>query len=374
MEIRATGLKKRFEGFAALADASFEVPHGSLVALLGPSGSGKSTILRVLAGLEAADAGEVLFDGKPADHLDPRERAIGFVFQHYALFRHMTVADNVAFGLRARRVPESKIHARVHEMLELTSLQGLAKRYPSQLSGGQRQRVALARALAPEPKMLLLDEPFAAVDAKVRDELRQWLRKLHDEVGVTSMFVTHDQAEAFEVADRILVVKDGRIEQQGTPLEILDHPATEFVAQFVGDANVFDGVVEGDAGRAGVLTLPVVQRSAAFDGPARFVVRAYDMKYIAAEVGSIATVRRIVPLGDQMKVEASLDDGTTLVARFPRRSSLLVGIGAGSRVRIEVSLARAYPRPAAPAAAVAVPVRNAAIAEAAAPTLAESAN
>lgn len=356
MEIRATGLKKRFDDFAALAGASFEVPHGSLVALLGPSGSGKSTVLRVLAGLEAADAGEVLFDGQPADHLDPRERAIGFVFQHYALFRHMTVADNVAFGLRARRVPESRIRARVDEMLELTSLNGLAKRYPSQLSGGQRQRVALARALAPEPKMLLLDEPFAAVDAKVRDELRQWLRKLHDEVGVTSMFVTHDQAEAFEVADRILVVKDGRIEQQGTPLEILDHPATEFVARFVGDANVVEGVIEGGVGRAGVLALPVVQRTSSFEGPARFVVRAYDMKFIAGDAGSIATVRRIVPLGDQMKVEATLDDGTSLTARFPRRSSLLVGIAPGSRIRIEVSLARAYPRPigdrdAAPAAA-----------------------
>jgi len=343
MDIRAIGLNKHFGSFHALRDASFEVKSGSLVALLGPSGSGKSTILRVLAGLEVADEGRVFFEGRPADHLDPRERAVGFVFQHYALFRHMTIEDNVAFGLRARKVDPKKIGPRVAEMLALTGLAGLGRRYPSQLSGGQRQRVALARALAPEPKILLLDEPFAAVDAKVRDELRRWLRRLHDEVGVTSMFVTHDQAEAFEVADRVLVVNQGKIEQQGTPLEILDHPRTEFVARFVGDANILDGHVEGRIGHASGLRMPVLEDTH-FEGAARFVVRAYDMKFIASNEGSVATVTRLVSLGDQVKVDARLDDGTMLLARFPRRSSLLHGVAAGSRIRVEVTLARAYER------------------------------
>jgi sulfate transport system ATP-binding protein len=363
MDIRATGLSKRFGTFQALSDATFEVESGSLVALLGPSGSGKSTILRILAGLEVADAGSVFFAGAPADHLDPRVRAIGFVFQHYALFRHMTVAENVGFGLRARGVDKKTIAKRVNEMLDLTSLGGLAERYPTQLSGGQRQRVALARALAPEPKMLLLDEPFAAVDAKVRDELRQWLRRLHDEVGVTSMFVTHDQAEAFEVADRVLVVNNGRIEQQGSPLDILDHPSTEFVARFVGDANVLDGFVTGGVAQAGLLRMPVHETR--FDGPARIIIRAYDMKFIASTSDAVATIKRLVPLGDQVKVEAKLDDGSLLIARFPRRSSLLHGVEVGTRIRIDVTLARAYPRAESGAVELTSPASDSAPAQAA---------
>lgn len=341
MEIRVSNLGKHFGAFHAVNDVSFTVQSGSLVALLGPSGSGKSTILRILAGLETADEGSVAFGGKAADHLDPRERAIGFVFQHYALFKHMTVGDNVGFGLRARGVEQARIDARVREMLALTSLDGLADRYPAQLSGGQRQRVALARALAPEPKLLLLDEPFGAVDAKVREELRQWLRRLHDEVGVTSMFVTHDQEEAFAVADQVLVIRNGRVEQMGTPLDILDHPATEFVARFVGDANVFDAKVEGRVAHFGPLRVPVPE--ADFDGPGRLVVRSYDLKFFAATDGGAATVKRVVALGDRMKVEAVLDGGFPITAHFPRRSSLLRGVEPAVRIGIEVTLARVYP-------------------------------
>src|SRR5690606_13480482 len=221
--------------------------------LLGPSGSGKSTILRMLAGLEAPDSGSVWFGAEEATHLHPRARAIGFVFQHYALFRHLTVEQNVAFGLDVRRVPKATAARRARELLRLVGLSGLEGRYPAQLSGGERQRVALARALAPEPRLLLLDEPFAAVDAKVREELRQWLRRLHDEVGVTSIFVTHDQDEAFSISDRVLVVHRGRLEQCGTPAEILDEPATEFVARFVGEVNVFPSVVQGGAAVSGGL-------------------------------------------------------------------------------------------------------------------------
>jgi sulfate transport system ATP-binding protein len=341
MEIRVDKLGKHFGAFHAVNDVSFTVQSGSLVALLGPSGSGKSTILRILAGLETADTGTVSFGGQPADHLDPRERAIGFVFQHYALFRHMTVADNVGFGLKARGVAKSDIATRVKEMLALTSLDGLGDRYPAQLSGGQRQRVALARALAPEPKLLLLDEPFGAVDAKVREELRQWLRRLHDEVGVTSMFVTHDQEEAFAVADQVLVIRGGGVEQMGTPLDILDHPATEFVARFVGDANVFDADVKNHVATFGPLKVPVPD--AGFEGKGRLVVRSYDLKFFAATDDGAATVKRVVALGDRMKVEAVLDGGFPITAHFPRRSSLLRGVAAGVRIGIEVTLARVYP-------------------------------
>ena len=248
MSIRVEGLTKRFGDFLAVDNVSLTVEPGELVAFLGPSGGGKSTILRIIAGLEQADAGAVFFDRQPADHLHPSARGVGFVFQHYALFRHMTVADNIAFGLRVQGASRQRQAERATELLGLMGLQGLGHRYPNQLSGGQRQRVALARALAPEPKVLLLDEPFGAVDAKVREELRHWLRKLHDEVHVTSIFVTHDQEEAFSVADQVMVINRGRLEQAGTPNEILDDPGTEFVARFIGEANVFETTVAGGAG------------------------------------------------------------------------------------------------------------------------------
>jgi sulfate transport system ATP-binding protein len=248
MSIQVSHLVKRYGGFVALNDVSFTVQQGELLALLGPSGSGKTTLLRIIAGLERADAGSVLFDGDDAVRRDPKDRGVGFVFQHYALFRHMTVFENVAFGLRVRpraeRPPEADIRRRVHDLLALVQLDYLGNRYPSQLSGGQRQRVALARALAVEPKVLLLDEPFGALDAKVRQELRRWLRRLHAEIHLTSVFVTHDQEEALELANRVVVMNEGGIEQDGTPEDVVEHPATPFVVNFLGQVNIFHGRVQ----------------------------------------------------------------------------------------------------------------------------------
>ncbi|HSC80711.1 MAG TPA: sulfate ABC transporter ATP-binding protein [Chitinolyticbacter sp.] len=243
MSIEIKQISKRFGQFQALNDINLDIQGGELLALLGPSGCGKTTLLRVIAGLETPDAGQILFHGEDATDTHVRERQVGFVFQHYALFRHMTVFENVAFGLRVRpkktRPSDEAIKKKVHELLELVQLDWLADRYPAQLSGGQRQRIALARALAVEPRVLLLDEPFGALDTKVRKELRRWLRRLHDEMHITSVFVTHDQEEALEVADRVVVMNKGRIEQSGTPAEVYDAPATPFVYQFLGDVNLF---------------------------------------------------------------------------------------------------------------------------------------
>ena len=237
MSIQVKNIRKQFGDFTALKDVSLDFPTGELVALLGPSGCGKTTLLRIIAGLESADGGQVLLDGADASDTHVRERQVGFVFQHYALFRHMTVFDNVAFGMRmkprSQRPSEAAIKAKVTELLKLVQLDWIADRFPSQLSGGQRQRIALARALAVEPRVLLLDEPFGALDARVRRELRTWLRKIHEEIHVTSILVTHDQEEAFATADRVVVMHDGKIEQVGTPAEIADHPATPFVREFV---------------------------------------------------------------------------------------------------------------------------------------------
>ena len=245
MSISVRGLNKAFGRTVVCDDLNLEIPDGELVALLGPSGSGKTTLLRIIAGLEVPDSGSVLFEGQDTTHTDVRERNVGFVFQHYALFGHLTIFENVAFGLRVRpkatRPSEAKIREKVMDLLKLVQLDWIADRYPHQLSGGQRQRIALARALAVEPKVLLLDEPFGALDAKVRKDLRRWLRRLHDEMHVTSVFVTHDQEEAMEVADRVVVMNHGRIEQQGTPDEVYDHPASPFVLQFLGDVNLFHG-------------------------------------------------------------------------------------------------------------------------------------
>ena len=263
MSIEVRGLSRRFDGFAALQGVDLRVEPGELVALLGPSGSGKTTLLRIIAGLEFPDAGEVRFAGEDMVRRDARERQVGFVFQHYALFRHMSVFENVAFGLRVKRRGErlkaAAIRDKVMGLLRLGQLDRLASRYPSQLSGGQRQRVALARALAIEPRVLLLDEPFGALDAKVRKELRRWLRQLHDRMGLTSVFVTHDQEEALELADRIVVMNEGRIEQIGSPEEVYDHPATPFVYEFLGHANRFECVVEG--GSAFVCGAPISSKS-----------------------------------------------------------------------------------------------------------------
>jgi sulfate transport system ATP-binding protein len=241
MSISVQNITKRFGTFTALDNVSLEVAPGTLTALLGPSGSGKTTLLRIIAGLEDTDSGSVIIQDEDATRRSPRERNVGFVFQHYALFRHMSVFENIAFGLRVRNVAKEQVHARVKELVKLIQLEGLETRYPAQLSGGQRQRVALARALAPEPKMLLLDEPFGALDARVRQELRHWMRKLHEDLNVTSILVTHDQEEAFEVADQVVVMCQGKVEQTGTPADIFDHPASPFVMQFVGQVNVFRG-------------------------------------------------------------------------------------------------------------------------------------
>jgi sulfate transport system ATP-binding protein len=251
MSIELRGIVKRFGDFVAVDHVDLSVASGELLALLGPSGSGKTSLLRIIAGLEAADAGSVAFHGDDATGVHARDRRVGFVFQHYALFGHLSIFENVAFGLRVRprreRLPDADIARRVHRLLDLVQLDALADRFPHQLSGGQRQRIALARALAVEPKVLLLDEPFGALDARVRQELRRWLRRLHDEVHVTSVFVTHDQEEALEVADRVVVMNHGRVEQVGTPAEIYDHPATPFVFEFLGQFNRWPGRAETSA-------------------------------------------------------------------------------------------------------------------------------
>src|SRR6059036_2051547 len=243
MSIHARNISKRFGDFVAVDDVSLEVESGSLTALLGPSGSGKSTLLRIVAGLETPDAGQILLAGTDATALKPQKRNVGFVFQHYAAFKHMTVRENVAFGLKVRKRPKAEIRERVDELLNLVQLHSFGDRYPAQLSGGQRQRMGLARALAPEPQVLLLDEPFGALDARVHAELREWLMRLHDVVHVTTVFVTHDQEEAMEVSNKIAVLNHGRLEQVGPPRELYDEPASEFVMTFVGDANVLGGVL-----------------------------------------------------------------------------------------------------------------------------------
>jgi sulfate/thiosulfate transport system ATP-binding protein len=340
MNVTVSHLTKRYGSFIALDDVSFEIRTGELVALLGPSGGGKSTTLRIIAGLDHPNSGTVSFDGHQVEGEHARQRRVGFVFQHYALFRHMTVAGNIGFGLEVQKVERAERERRVRELLRLTGLEGYERQMPSELSGGQRQRVALARALAPRPKLLLLDEPFAAVDAKVRQELRQWVRRLHDETGVTSIFVTHDQEEAFALADRVLVINHGKVEQEGTPLDILDHPATEFVARFVGDVNVIDAQVHGESAVAGALRVPLER--ATQDRAVRLVIRAYDLKFWREDEG-IATVTQLFPLGDRVKVEATIDGAGVLMAQFPRRSSLLRGIEPGCRIAVEVTQARAYP-------------------------------
>jgi sulfate transport system ATP-binding protein len=292
MSILVRNVSKRFGDFVAVDDVSLEVESGSLTALLGPSGSGKSTLLRIIAGLETPDAGEILLAGRDATALAPQKRNVGFVFQHYAAFKHMTVRDNVAFGLRVRKRPKAEIRERVDELLNLVQLQSFADRYPAQLSGGQRQRMGLARALAPEPQVLLLDEPFGALDARVRAELREWLRQLHDVVHVTTVFVTHDQEEAMEISDQIAVIDRGRLEQVGAPRELYDEPATEFVMRFVGDAQVVGGGL----------------------------VRPHDLELLDEAVdGAVeAMIVRVTILGRDVKVELHDSEGAEIVALLTR--------------------------------------------------------
>ena len=292
MSIVVSGVSKRFNGFVALDDVSVDVAGGSLTALLGPSGSGKSTLLRVIAGLERPDAGSISISGLDVTGRAPQERGVGFVFQHYAAFKHMTVWDNIAFGLTIRKRPKEQVRARVGELLELVQLEGLAKRYPAQLSGGQRQRMGLARALAVDPEVLLLDEPFGALDARVRKELRAWLRRLHDETHTTTVIVTHDQEEAMEVADEVVVMNRGRIEQIAGPLELYERPANEFVMTFVGQANRL-----GDA-----------------------FVRPHDLELVLEPNGATreAMIERIVHLGFEVRVDLVREDGEPLSVQLTR--------------------------------------------------------
>jgi sulfate/thiosulfate transport system ATP-binding protein len=292
MAIEVNNVTKRFGSFTALDDVSVTVEDGALMALLGPSGSGKSTLLRIIAGLETPDTGKVTIAEEDVTEAPARTRGVGFVFQHYAPFKHMTVYDNVAFGLTVRRAPKSEVSERVHELLRLVRLDGLAKRYPSQLSGGQLQRMALARALAPQPKVLLLDEPFGALDVQVRGELREWLRRLHEEIHVTTIFVTHDQEEAMDVAGQIVVMNGGRIEQTGSPRELYEHPSNEFVMSFIGPVNRL-----GDA-----------------------LLRPHDIQILAHPDGSTveALVRRVVHLGFEVRVELTLPDGRDIWAQVTR--------------------------------------------------------
>jgi sulfate transport system ATP-binding protein len=319
MSIEIRNIQKNFGRFKALKNIDLEIGGGELVALLGPSGCGKTTLLRIIAGLETPDAGAILFHGEDATDRHVRDRQVGFVFQHYALFRHMTVFENIAFGLRVRpretRPSESEIRKKVHNLLELVQLDWLANRYPAQLSGGQRQRIALARALAVEPKVLLLDEPFGALDAKVRKELRRWLRRLHDELHVTSVFVTHDQEEALEVADRVVVLNAGQVEQIGTPEEVYDHPATPFVYQFLGDVNLFHGRVHDGHARIGDAQVEL-PGSPEHQDAAVFYVRPHEIDILRESPGSgtiAATVYDIRPLGATVRIELERNDGFGLV-------------------------------------------------------------
>ena len=317
MKINIHNVTKRFKSFTALAGVDLEIKSGELIALLGPSGSGKTTLLRTIAGLEWPDEGQVLFDGEDALVRSVGERNVGFVFQHYALFRHLTIFENVAFGLRVKprgqRLPEKEIGRRVDELLDLVQLNWLAERYPTQLSGGQRQRVALARALAIEPRVLLLDEPFGALDAKVRKELRRWLRNLHEDIHVTSVFVTHDQEEALEVADRVVVMDKGHIEQVGTPREVYERPAASFVHEFIGESIalpilVEDGAVQFD-GHAVRLEAQGIR-----SGKARLFVRPSEMAIVpegAAPFSGI--VKRIHGIGPARRVEIALGRGESVV-------------------------------------------------------------
>jgi sulfate transport system ATP-binding protein len=309
MRIDAQGISKRFGDFTALEGVTIEVPEGSLTALLGPSGSGKSTLLRIIAGLEVPDTGSVLIDGKDVTNTRAQERGIGFVFQHYAAFAHMSVRENVAFGLRIRKRPKDEIKARVDELLALVGLTAWGGQRPAQLSGGQRQRMALARALAVEPRVLLLDEPFGALDANVRAELRTWLRRLHDEQGVTTVLVTHDQEEAMEVSDTIAVMNTGRIEQVGSPRDVYDRPATDFVMGFLGPVSVLNGTM----------------------------VRPHDVTVaLTPEDGAIeAMVSRVVHLGFEVRIELTLPDGAAARAQLTRAQTEQLELARGDIVYVK---------------------------------------
>jgi sulfate/thiosulfate transport system ATP-binding protein len=332
MSILIENVHKQFGNFQALQNINLEIKKGTLVALLGPSGSGKSTLLRAIAGLEQPDNGRIYINNYEATHLDVQRRNIGFVFQHYALFRHLTIRQNIAFGLEIRKVPRLQVKQKVDELLDLIQLQGLGDRYPSQLSGGQRQRVALARALAVQPQVLLLDEPFGALDAKVRKELRAWLRRLHEEVHVTSVFVTHDQEEAMEVADEIVIMNQGRIEQVGSPAEVYDHPKTPFVMSFIGAVNV----LPSDA--------HLFEGSQFSEQEAEIFIRPQDIELLLNPDDAVteAKISRILQLGWEVRVEILLPDNRLLNAYLTRDEYHQLQLKVNQTVFVRPRTARAF--------------------------------
>ncbi|MBU3724965.1 MAG: sulfate ABC transporter ATP-binding protein [Burkholderiaceae bacterium] len=355
MSITIRQVSKHFGSFHALNNISLEIESGELVALLGPSGCGKTTLLRIIAGLESADQGVITFSGEDITHIDVRKRNVGFVFQHYALFRHMTVFENVAFGMRVKpkkiRAPEATIKQKVHELLELVQLDWLADRYPWQLSGGQRQRIALARALAVEPKVLLLDEPFGALDAKVRKELRRWLRRLHDELHVTSIFVTHDQEEALEVADRVVLMNGGVIEQVGSPQSVWEHPASPFVYGFLGDVNQFEAEARrGEVAFEGV-TISSPEHADIALAKARAYVRPYDFEVIrySPQISGIPVrLDRAIVFGPIARLELNIirsesaSEGRALDVQMPSEQFASLDIKAGDQLVLRPTRAKVF--------------------------------
>ncbi len=356
MSIEIRNVAKQFGDFQALRDINLHIDSGELIALLGPSGCGKTTLLRIIAGLESADQGAILFSGEDTTDVHVRERKVGFVFQHYALFRHMTVFENVAFGLRVKprsqRPSEAQIKAKVHELLSLVQLDWLADRYPSQLSGGQRQRIALARALAVEPKVLLLDEPFGALDAKVRKELRRWLRRLHDELHVTSIFVTHDQEEALEVADRVVLMNKGQVEQAGTPQQVWDQPASPFVYGFLGDVNLFHGRAHEGLLHLDGVSIATPEHAAAQDAQAYAYVRPHDLEVERWQPGSsgiVATLERAIVVGpiarlELLPVDAQVPSGhdPLIEAQIPAERFRELAFKEGERLVLSPNKARVF--------------------------------
>ncbi|MEY2857332.1 MAG: hypothetical protein RLZZ74_1644 [Cyanobacteriota bacterium] len=332
MSINISNVSKQFGNFQALANINLNVEPGTLVALLGPSGSGKSTLLRTIAGLEAPDQGKVEINDRDTTNLEIKKRNIGFVFQHYALFKHLTVRQNISFGLDIRKKSRKVIKARVNELLELIQLEGFGDRYPSQLSGGQRQRVALARALAVQPEVLLLDEPFGALDAKVRLELRNWLRRLHDEVHLTSIFVTHDREEAMAVADKIVVMNHGKIEQIGTPAEIYDHPANPFVMSFVGEVNVLPH------------SSPMFDRANPVNPASNFFVRPHDFEVFTTpqKYSVLAKVERIIHLGWEIQLEVMLIDRSSVIVHLNREEFARLNLQLEQNVYLETRQIRCF--------------------------------
>lgn len=349
MSIEVVNLNKRFGSFAAVDNVSLSLPEGQLTALLGPSGSGKTTLLRIIAGLEQADSGSVKFYGADTTDVHVRHRGVGFVFQHYALFKHLTVFENVAFGLtvkpRRERPSAEEIRKKVMRLLELVQLDWTAHRYPSQLSGGQRQRIALARALAVEPKVLLLDEPFGALDAKVRAELRRWLRRLHDEIHVTSVFVTHDQEEALEVSDRVVVMNKGRVEQEGTPAQVYDHPANPFVYQFLGHVNLFQARLENGTAHIGELAFPAPEYRGRSQESALAYVRPHELEILSVNPGGAleATIELVSVVGPSVRLELRVPDSERPVhAELGRERYRQLGLEPGGKAWVRPLHSRVF--------------------------------